>query len=275
MNWSRPLWTIPLLIAAALQCASAATVETNVPGEFRVAYRTDDKPVSFLVDGKPTGFMIEFVNEMARRLGLHPTYVSTTFAAMVPAVQNHQLDTAAFGVLVTPKREAVVNFTTPIGYGQAQLVSRRNAPLTAVEHADGKTVAITTGSALIPLLQKIAPGVTIKEFPNIASSTNALIAGQVDGLFTGNATAGHLVEQHPELTATQTIESGINALPVAKDRPGLLAGMNGAIAAMMKDGTFTRLFTKWNESSATIPERLFTDYPGMPRAAASASHTAR
>ena len=120
---------------------------------------------------------------------------------MVPAVQNHQYDTAAFGVLVTPEREAVVDFTTPIGYGQAQLVSRKNAPLETIERADGKTVAVTTGSALIPLLQKIAPKVTIKEFPNIASSTNALLAGQVDGLFTGNATAAHLVELHPELTA--------------------------------------------------------------------------
>jgi polar amino acid transport system substrate-binding protein len=80
---------------------------------------------------------------------------------------------------VTPQREAVVSFTTPVGYGQAQLVSRKNAPLATLQDAEGKTVAITTGSALIPLLQKTAPKVSIKEFPNVASSTNALLAGQV------------------------------------------------------------------------------------------------
>lgn len=254
-------WTAGLTLAMA----RAATLETGTPGELRVAYRTDDKPVSFLQGGQPAGLLIDFMNSIGERLGLRVTYVSTTFAAMVPAVRNHQYDTAAFGVLVTPERQAVVNFTTAIGYGQAQLVSRKNALLARLDDAAGKTVAVTTGSALIPLLQQIAPQVTVKQFPNIASSVNALVSGQIDGLFTGVATAGHVVEQHPELQATQTVESGVNALPVAKDRPELLAALDRAIAAAMKDGTYTRLFVKWNPPSMTIPERLFGDYPGMPR----------
>jgi polar amino acid transport system substrate-binding protein len=255
-----------LALAACIQvpAAVAGPVELSTPGMLKVAYRTDDKPVSFLEDGKPAGFMVELMNTVASRMGLKVTYVSTTFAAMVPAVRNHQYDTAAFGVLVTPERKAVVNFTTPIGYGQAQLVTRKKDPVSTLKDAAGKTVAVTTGSALIPLLQTTAPKVLIKEFPNIASSANALIAGQVDGLFTGNATAERVVEQHPELTATETVESNVNALPVAQDRPELLAAINKAIAAMMTDGTYGKLFTKWNPPGVQIPHRLFTDYPGMP-----------
>lgn len=270
MTWSRTLVCLSFALAACLQASGvdAADLHTNSPGMLRVAYRADDKPVSFLQDGKPTGFMIDLMNAMVQRMGLKVTYVSTAFAAMVPAVQNHQYDTAAFGVLVTPKREKVVDFTTAVGYGQAQLVSRKDAPLATVESAAGKTVAITRGSALIPLLQKIAPQVTIREFPNIASSTNALLAGQVDGLFTGNATAKHLVEKHPEFEASQTVESGATGFPVAKDRPELLAAINQALASVMKDGTYTRLFVKWNPPEIGIPQRLFADYPGMPRPAA-------
>ncbi|MGA8004741.1 MAG: transporter substrate-binding domain-containing protein [Burkholderiales bacterium] len=269
MTRSRTLVCLSLALAACLgsPAAAAGDLQTSTPGELRVAYRADDKPVSFLQDGKPTGFAIELMNAMARHLGLKVTYVSTTFAAMVPAVQNHQYDTAAFGVLVTPKREKVVDFTTAVGYGQAQLVSRKDAPLATVESASGKTVAITRGSALIPLIEKIAPQVTVREFPNIASSTNALMAGQVDGLFTGNATAKHLIEKHPELQASQTVESGVTGFPVAKDRPALRAALNEALKAAMLDGTFTRLFGKWNPPTVSIPERLFSDYPGMPRPA--------
>lgn len=270
MARSRTLISLAFALAACLQApgANAASLETSTPGMLRVAYRTDDKPVSFLQDGKPTGFMVELVDTIAERLGLKVTYVSTTFAAMVPAVQNHQYDTAAFGVHVTPARAAAVNFTTAIGYGQAQLISRKNAPLEKIESALGKTVAVTTGSALIPLLQQIAPKVSIKEFPNIASSTNALLAGQVDGLFTGNATADRVVAQHSELRASQDVESGANAIPVAKDRPALLAAINKVLASAMVDGTYTRLFVKWNPPTVRIPDRLFTDYPGMPRPAA-------
>lgn len=261
-------WTLALMACAQAPAALAGPVELSTPGVLKVAYRTDDKPVSFLQDGKPTGFMVELMNTVASRMGLKVTYISTTFAAMVPAVRNHQYDTAAFGVLVTPQRQAVVNFTTAVGYGQAQLVSRKNAPLATLKDAAGKTVAITTGSALIPLLRKIAPQVSIKEFPNIASSANALLAGQVDGLFTGNATAERVAVQHPELVATETVESDANALPVAKDRPELLAAMNKALAAAMADGTYGKLFAKWNPAGVRIPKRMFTDYPGMPQQAA-------
>lgn len=270
MVWMRILgaWTLALAACIQAPAAVAGPLELGTPGVLKVAYRTDDKPVSFLQNGKPTGFMVELMNAVASRMGLKVTYVSTTFAAMLPAVRNHQYDTAAFGVLVTPQRQAVVNFTTPIGYGQAQLVSRKNAPLATLKDAAGKTVAITTGSALIPLLKKIAPKVSIKEFPNIASSTNALVAGQVDGLFTGNATAERVIVQHPELTATETVESNANGIPIAKDRPELLAAIDKALAAVMTDGTYGKLFAKWNPPGVPIPQRLFTDYPGMPRAAA-------
>jgi polar amino acid transport system substrate-binding protein len=55
---------------------------------------------------------------------------------------------------------------------------------------------------------------------------------------------------------------------VAKDRPALLAAMNQALAACMRDGTFTRLFVRWNPPSVPIPARLYADYPGMPHPAA-------
>ena len=269
MIWMRifAAWTLALAACIQAPAAMAGTLELITPGLLKVAYRTDDKPVSFLQDGKPSGFMVELMNAVAGRMGLKVTYISTTFAAMLPSVRNHQYDTAAFGVLVTPKRQAVVNFSTAVGYGQAQLVSRKSAPLSTLEDAAGKTVAITTGSALIPLLQKIAPKVSIKEFPNIASSTNALRAGQVDGLFTGNATAERVITQHPELTATETVESDANGIPIAKDRPELLAAFNKALASVMTDGTYGKLFTKWNPSGVHIPQRMFTDYPGMPRPA--------
>lgn len=262
----RPL--LAFLIAAASPPAHAAEPPPTLQsGQLQVAYRTDDKPVSFIENGVPAGFLVDFVNAIGARLGLEPVFVSTPFAAMLPAVKNQRYDTAAFGVIVTPEREKIVAFTTPIGYAQARLVSRGAAPLDTVQAASAKTVAITQGSALIPLLGRIAPGVTIREFPNIAASLNALLAAQVDGLFTGIATADELVQRHPGLVASQTVISGTNAFPVAKTNPKLLAALNEAIAALMNDGTYTKLFEHWNPAGVTIPDQLYRDYPQMPHQA--------
>jgi len=236
------------------------------PGVLSVAFRTDDKPASFLQDGKATGLYVELMDEIAKRLGLTTEYVSSDFASLLPSVRNHRYDTAAFGVLVTPEREGVTSFTTAVSYGEAQLISRKKQPLATVKDAAGKSVAVTRGSALIPLLQKTAPSVVIKEFPNIAASANALTVGQVDGLFTGTATTRELLAQHADFAASEKITSGKTAFPVAKDKQSLLDALNKHLAAMIKDGTYTRLFYKWNPADVAIPDEMVADYPGMPTA---------
>lgn len=243
--------------------ASGANLHLKTPGTLTAAFRSDDKPASFIQNGKPAGFDIDLMTAVATEMGLKVKFVSTDFDSMVPNVRNHIYDTAAFGVLVTPKRKEVVNFTTPTDYGQAQLVSNKNKPVANIEGAKGKTVAVTRGSALIPLLKKLAPGVTIREFPNVAASANALEAGQVDGLFTGQATTSDLLKKHPDFTATQKVISGTDAFPVAKDRAALNTAIDAALKKVMTDGTYTTLFDKWNPKSITIPQQLMSDYPGL------------
>jgi ABC-type amino acid transport substrate-binding protein len=246
---------------------SGADLGLIKPGVLSIAFRTDDKPASFVQDGKATGMYVDLMDEIAKRMGLKTTYVSSDFASLLPSVRNHRYDTAAFGVLVTPEREAVTNFTAAVSYGEAQLISLKGQPIASVKDAGGKTVAITRGSALIPLLQKTAPSVVIKEFPNIAASANALTAGQVDGLFSGTATVRELLAQHDDFTASEIITSGKTAFPVAKDKQKLLDAVNKNLASMITDGTYTRLFYKWNPADAQIPEELVTEHPGMPTTA--------
>lgn len=249
-------------------CGGATSSSTNklgtiTEGQIKFAFRSDDKPASFVQDGKPAGFLIALTQAMAAKMGLTPVYIATDFDSMLPNVRNHTYDSAAFDVIVTPARQKVAAFTTPVNFSEAQLISRKSAPIASVQAAGGKTVAVTTGSTLIPILQKQAPGVTVKEFPNIAASTNALEAGQVDGLFTGIATAAQLLSQHADLTATQEINTGESAFPVAPDKAALLKAMNAALAAVIADGTYTKLYAQWNPPSLLIPQAMLAAYPGL------------
>ncbi|HEY4202574.1 MAG TPA: transporter substrate-binding domain-containing protein [Devosiaceae bacterium] len=254
-----------LLPATSALAQAAPAFKMVNPGQLTVAYRTDDKPVSFIDEsGKPAGFLVDFENAIGADLGIKIEYIATDFASMVPSIRNNRYDTAAFQTLVTPERSAVVDFTTALTYSQARLVTRKEAPIEKVDGASGKSVAITRGSALIPQLQQIAPGVTVREFPNIAASLNALLAGQVDGLFTGLSTASHLVNDHQELTASQIVTTGTSAFPVSKDNPELTKALNASIDKLMKDGTYTRLYVKWFADDVEIPDQLYADYPGMP-----------
>jgi ABC-type amino acid transport substrate-binding protein len=257
-----------LSIPSMTACAGSSDAANNAlgtvdAGKLKLAFRSDDKPVSFIENGKPAGFMIDLTTEMAKRMGLEPSYTATDFASMLPNVRNHTYDSAAFGTLVTPPRQQVTDFTKPVSFGEAQLISRKAATIQTVDGAAGKTVAITRGSELIPLLQKRVPTIKIKEFPNIAASANALTAGQVDGLFTGNATTAQLLDKHPDFAATEAITTAQTSFPVAKDRPALKKSLDDALTAIINDGTYTKMFDKWNPPGVPIPKELIAAYPGM------------
>lgn len=275
--------SVALLAASLTGCDTSSSgkqdsgaggaLQLKSSGTLSVAFRSDDRPASFIQDGKPAGFDIDLMTAVAKGMGLKVKFVSTDFDSMVPNVRNHIYDTAAFGVLVTPDRQKVADFTTPTDYGQAQLVSRRQSPLKTVQDAKGKRVGITRGSALIPLIKKLAPGVTVREFPNVAATANALEAGQIAGLFTGQATTSDLLKKHNDFVASQKVISGIDAFPVARDRPKLKAAINKALKKVMTDGTYTELFDRWNPKGMAIPAKLMADYPGLkqrPGVAASA-----
>ncbi|HEY0495369.1 MAG TPA: transporter substrate-binding domain-containing protein [Kutzneria sp.] len=243
--------------------SDANSLGTIDAGTISFAFRSDDKPVSFVDNGKPAGFLIELTQAMAAKMKVTPKYTATDFASMLPNIRNHKYDSAAFGTLATDARKQVTDFTLPVSFGEAKMVSRKDAALSTVDASAGRTVAITRGSELIPLLKAKVPTVTVKEFPNIAASANALTAGQVDGLFTGETTALDLVTKHPDYTSSPSITSGETALPVAKDKPNLKKALDDALKSVIADGTYTKLFDKWNPKGVAIPADMIAAYPGM------------
>lgn len=247
---------------AASASTDANTLRTVEKGQITYAFRADDKPVSFIKDNKPAGFMVDLTTEIAKRIHLQPQYVATDFSSMVPSVSSHRYDSAAFAVLVTPAREKVVHFTTPVNFAQARLVSLKKAPLNTVKSAAGKTVAITVGSALIPVLQKIEPTINVRTFPNIAASTAALKTGQVSGLFTGFEASSGLLKRNPDFMASESVMSGKGALPVAKDRPALLKALDTALAGIISDGTYMKLYSKWYPNEGE-PAGMAQEYPNF------------
>ena len=143
--------TIAIVATLSLAaCGGATSSSTNQlgtisAGQLKFAFRSDDKPASFVQDGKPAGFLIDLTQAMAAKMNLTPVYVSTDFDSMLPNVRNHTYDSAAFDTLITPARQKVVDFTSAVEYSEAQLISRKSASITSIQSAGSKTVAVTIG----------------------------------------------------------------------------------------------------------------------------------
>lgn len=278
------LWTrrrvagasIAVLAAVSLAACSASAPSDDVapddnplglitPGELRLAYVPDHKPLSFVDGNVPGGMFVDMGQYIADKLGLRTVWVAVDLGGVVPAVANHQYDLGSYSNIVTPERLEVVDFTTPVSYTSNAIVSLASNHIEPGESAAGKNIGVIQGSSLIPLLEATSPDAILKTYAGVPAMTAALDAGQIDGFFTGFAESVATLDNYPHFSVSEDLIPTPSelAFSVAKDRPEIKKAVNDALAEMMEDGTFTELYQKWEMGSPGygIPQRMLDFYP--------------
>ncbi len=106
----------------------------NVPWEFEDA------------NGKVTGFEVDLVNEIAKRLGKTVEFVNTPFNGLFPAVQSGRINMAISSITITEKRLASVTFAQPYYDSDQSLTVTAASGITGLKGMSGKVVGVDTGS---------------------------------------------------------------------------------------------------------------------------------
>jgi polar amino acid transport system substrate-binding protein len=239
-----------------------STVQTIEPGQLTVLYNPATPPTSFIRDGQPTGMAIDLITEAARRVGLRPVFrAHAEMAGALPAISNGQYDVAAIGLMRTPEREAVVDFSGPWYYGWFPLVADRKSNFKGYEDLRGKIVGVTKGSIQERYMTEKHPDIKLMSFPSEVAMIGALNAGRVEAILMGSAQIAEAQRRYPEFAVlARTPTPYPNAFPVRKGNESLKKALDGALASMMADGTYVKIFDKWHPGNA-LPEPLYDDYP--------------
>lgn len=244
--------------------AAKAAPETVEAGKLTVVYNPASPPTSFNKDGKPTGMAVELVEEIARRLDLKTEFrAQSDLAGVIPAVSNSQYDLAAVGLMRTPQREAIVDFTKAWYYGWFPLIVDKSSGLNSYEDLEGKTMGINKGSIQERYMMDNHPDIQLMSFPNDTAALAALNAGKVNGVLTGSALLGETLKRFPNLTViAKTATPYPNPFPIRKGNTSLLAAVDKAMTEIVSNGTYLRIFDKWHAGDA-LPEPMYRDYPGL------------
>jgi polar amino acid transport system substrate-binding protein len=243
---------------------SASAVETIEAGQLTVLYSPSAPPTSFILNGQPTGMAIDLVTEAARRIGLRPVFrAQADLAGAVPAVSNRQYDLAAIGLMRTPEREAIVDFTGSWYYGWFPLVVDKSRGFKGYGDMNGKIVGVIRGSIQDKYMQDNHPRIKLMGFPNEVAMINAANAGTIDGLLMGSAQVEETQRRFPNLeTIERTPTPYPNAFPIRKGNATLKNALDRALGEMMADGTYVKIFDKWHPGDA-LPDPLYQDYPAL------------
>lgn len=238
------------MVAFHLVHTSAAWSQTN-SNEIRAAIPRNFSP-HYLINettGKPDGFAIDIMDEVAQRAGVNVRYVVfETWAAVIEAIQQNKADVIP-NLGITADRKRWANFTVPVEATPISLFVRRDTEgITGIESLSGRSVSVVrlnVGMRLINSYKDVRP--IIHESPQ--EGLFALLAGQSDALIYPKHVLNGLardadVEHRIKAVGPPLLEVK-RAIAVRKDRPELLATLDYAAQGLLPTPTYQTIFTKW------------------------------
>jgi polar amino acid transport system substrate-binding protein len=223
-----------------------------------------DIPYPPFEQGKPpdyTGFDVNLMDAIAKKIDLRPKWVNTDFDTIFTALATGKFDLVAAAVTAyAPKgspaytkvqqRRRIVAFSKPY-YDSLQSITinkSKRPNVKSVADVKGLRVAVqtaTTGAFWAE--EKLKPfGVKLVSFAKAPDRYAALEAGNVDAVVNDLPVSQDAVKSKPDLRVLVQIDTGEQyAFAVARDNRALLAAVNTALGALIKDGTYARLFKQY------------------------------
>jgi len=249
---------ITLIIAttAAIWYKAEKTVAPAAPEleTVIVGINTEFPPFSFKHDDQFTGFDIDIIKEVFKRLGKEILFKDLPFDALIPEIQLGNIQVIAAGITPTKERAQRALFTQPHLTGNPLIIIslKNNSLFTSAEELRGKTVAVNEGYVADSYMSE-QPGIDLLRLSSalVSDGILALESGRADAFVTATYSMKPYFDKYSIDTfnvspIADTEET--SAFAVSKHYPDLRNDIQETLNEMQTDGTLDALKRKWNLS---------------------------
>jgi polar amino acid transport system substrate-binding protein len=253
--------------STAVDAALAEKVPADIKSAGKLIVGTDSTyaPSEFLdSDGKTViGFDVDLFNAVAGKLGLTAEWQSASFDSIIPGVasKKYNVGVSSFTVNADRMKEA-----TMVSYFSAgtQWAAKTGATINA-DDACGKKIAVQTATVQVDDItarsKKCTDAgkakITIDQYQAQSDATNAVVTGKDDAMLADSPVCAYAVKQtNGQLALVGDIyDSAPYGYVVAKDQAdGLGAALQGALKALIADGTYKTVLAKWGVDAGGITD---------------------
>ncbi|HXO07323.1 MAG TPA: ABC transporter substrate-binding protein [Solirubrobacteraceae bacterium] len=253
--------------AAGSNAAVAALVPSSIKskGALTVAADASYAPNEFIgPDGHTVvGMDADLSAALAKLMGLKANVVNATFDTIIPGLAAGKYDMGASSFTDTKAREKVVDFVDYFQAGTSFFTkSSGGVAVTNLASLCGKTVSVESGtteetdakgqSAKCKSAGK--PAVSVLVFPTQTAANLALNSGRAQVSMADSPVAAYQVKQsHGAFKLVgQTYGTAPYGLAIPK-HSGLAPAVLAGVKALIKDGTYNQILTKWGITSGALP----------------------
>ncbi len=238
---------LPFIFCALANPARSAppeprAVTVGILNSFPPYYELDE-------NGRPGGFAVEVMNEVAERAGITVKYaIFKTGKATQEALKEGRVDVIP-GLGITESRKRVFAFTAPVQTLRISFFIRNNTrDVGGMADFAGRTVAVVASNAAQQLLER-HDEILLKVFPDVTAALFALLAGHVDGLAYPEPMVWKLAKEAQVADRVRVVGDPLieikSAMAVRKDNVELLALLDLAVGEFVASPDYRRIYVAW------------------------------
>ena len=265
---------VVVLALSLIACGGSKTenkYNTIEAGKLTVATSPDYAPYEFYAIGADgsaqlAGFDIELIKYVAKHLELELEIIPMDFDGVLLELANGSVDLGIAGISPDPDRAESMDFSD-IYYegGQAFITVKDKANMfsdLASLNNPNVSVGAQNGTIQMDLAKQYSEKSDIVTLTKATDIIAELVAGKLDGGYVEYDVAVAYQANYPELHIVCEVPYEVegNAIGVKKGNEALLKGVNEAIAACIKDGSFSKYVADaLEQASGNIYEGLLED----------------
>ena len=237
-------------LAAAVVLALLAATPALAAEKLRVATTGGYPPFTYVDDaGQIAGFDVDIALALCAELDAECEIVREEWERLIPELRAGSFDAIAASMSITEKRRDLVSFTNRYYSNVVRFVARKRS---GFDPADAAGTTIGSARATIAsdwLEANLAGAATIKLYAGHEELYGDLVAGRLDAMF-GDGLGSYAWLQGPEGAGFEfageeyRLDEGIG-IAVRHEDASLLSRLNGALEAILANGTYERINARY------------------------------
>ena len=216
-------------------------------------------PFEFQKDNKLTGFDIDMIDALTKKLKLKPNALNMEFKGLIPALQGSRIDIINSAMYMNAKRAQQVDFVPYLQIGNQVIVQVSNPKkITGRDNSlCGTSVAVTLGAIEETYARQDdkrckdagKTAVNVMTFPTAQDAALSVLQGRADAFFDSTPGTVVLLDKLPGKykTVGPEFESHTHiGMAIRKGDAAMKVLVEKGLKEIVADGTYKKLIKKWN-----------------------------
>ena len=236
------LWLNMLILSTAVQSFAAERLKIVVGGDH------ENPPFEFLDNGRPTGFNVELMREVAETLGMDVEFRLGPWGKVRKELEEGKIDALA-GMYFSEERSRLVDFSVPHTMVSPALFVRKDSPIRSVEETRGKEIIVQKGDLINDYLREKEITSRIVTVTDPEDELRLLSSGRHDCALMPSRFQGEYLIHKLGLPNIRVISTNLPQLrycfAVHKGNSPLRYRLDEGMDILKVNGTYKRIYEKW------------------------------